>query len=80
MSEAGGIKKVGDSRLLFSYQSHPRNIELIKSPSVLKGSTSSLAANGSGVVAVGVEGRVKVDKVYTLGVHAPQYVQVVRRP
>ena len=41
---------------------------------------AALLPIGSFIIAVGVEGRVKVDKVNRLAVHPPEDVEVVARP
>ena len=61
-------------------EAHPGNVQVRKGPGVLEGGAGGLASDGGGVVAVGVEGRVQIDEVDALAVHAAQNVQVVTCP
>ena len=63
-----------------SYQTVPREVDVIQSPSVLEFGTGGLASYQRGVVGIRVERRVEVDQVTRLAVHSPHDVEVVARP
>ena len=68
----GGVA-VGDLTVL-------GQIYVVQGPGVFEGGAGGLAADGGGVIAVGIEGRVEVDQIDAGGVHAAHDGEVIARP
>lgn len=67
-------------RFLLGQVAVPSHVYVRERPGVLEGGPGRLGADGGLIRAVGVEGRIQVNQVYALRVHAPHHVQVVARP
>ena len=47
------------------------DVNVVERPCVFEGGTGGLAADGGGIVAVGIEGRIEIDQVDTTAIHSP---------
>jgi len=56
------------------------NIDIVQRPHVLECRACGLRADGSLVRAIGIERRVHVDQIHTIGIHPAHDDQVVARP
>ena len=65
---------------MFSNFAVPSLVYGVQRLRVLESGPGRLGAYGSCIFLIGVEGRVEVDQVYRLRIHAPHYVQVVTCP
>ena len=80
MRHARGVEQMGERRFLIRDVARPRDVKIAEFPGVLERCARGFAADGGGVVAVGVERRIEIDQIDCLAVEAAQYVEVVARP
>ncbi len=77
MCRAGGFNYVVQSRLLVCDQAVFLGFYVIPSPGIFERDAGCGASDWRGVVGVGVEGRVEVNQVNAVRIHAAQDVEVV---
>ena len=69
----GGRMLIGEFAVLV-------DVDVLEGPGVLEGGAGGLAADGRFVGAIRVEGRVEIDQVYAVAVHAAHDEKIIFRP